>query len=211
MEERCASCHTTDAFVATVIKSHADAGIGCLECHSEHKGTEYSASRAARNSCAKCHNDKNAKTYNGRTVGTPHGGTLGYPVVGGEWKWKGLDAAELAERPTIAALRLPADSEQVWRSKQFHALHVYRVRAAHGVTGVADAGPGSTPVLSCSSCHRSFSPLDRETPRQTCILCHSGPAWAAEGESIVARAPNCVSCHVQHVMDKRHRNPEVLK
>ena len=211
MEGRCASCHTTEAFASTVTKSHSDAGIGCLECHSEHKGTEFSPRRAALNSCTKCHNDKNTKTYNGRTVGTPHGGTLGYPVTGGEWKWKGLDAYELAERPEIAALRLPTDSEQVWRSKQFHALHLYRVRATRGVTGVVGAGPGSPEVLSCSSCHRSFNPPDREYPRQTCISCHSGPADAVEKGSISAAAPNCVSCHVQHVMDKRHRNPDVLK
>ena len=90
MEGRCASCHTTEVFAATVTKSHSDAGIGCLDCHSEHKGAEVSPGRAALNSCTKCHNDKNAKTYNERPVGTPHGGTLGYPVVGGEWKWKGL-------------------------------------------------------------------------------------------------------------------------
>lgn len=210
MEGRCASCHTTEAFTATVTKTHSDAGIGCLDCHAEHKGTAFSASRGALNSCTKCHNDKNKKTYNGRTVGTPHGGTLGYPVVGGEWKWKGLDPFELAERPEIAALRLPADSAQVWGSKQFHALHLYRVRAARGVTGVTGAGPNSPEVLSCSSCHRSFDPLDREYPRQTCIFCHSGPADAAESGTIAVGAPNCVSCHVQHVLDKRHRNPDLL-
>jgi hypothetical protein len=210
MEGRCASCHTTEAFTATVTKSHSDAGIGCLECHSEHKGTEFSPVLAALNSCTKCHNDKNAKTYNGRTVRTPHGGTLGYPVIGGEWKWKGLDPFKLAERPEIATQRLPTDSEQVWRSKQFHALHLYRVRATRGVTGVVGADPGSPEVLSCSSCHRSFNPPDREYPRQTCVSCHSGPLDAAEKGAIAAGAPNCVSCHVQHVMNKRHPNPDVL-
>ena len=34
METKCVSCHTTDAFVGTVTKSHAAAGIGCLDCHS---------------------------------------------------------------------------------------------------------------------------------------------------------------------------------
>jgi FHA domain len=207
MEGRCAACHTTEAFVATVTKAHSDAGIRCLECHSEHKGNEYSPSHAALNSCTRCHNNKNEKTYNGQSVSTPHGGTLGYPVAKGEWIWKGLNSDELAEKPAVAALRLPADSDQVWRSKQFHALHLYRVRAARGVSGIADADSDSTQVLSCSSCHRSFNPLDRETPRQTCVACHSDPARAGEDSN----APNCVSCHVQHVVDKRQRNPDVLK
>jgi FHA domain-containing protein len=206
MEARCASCHTTEMFAATVTKSHSDAGIGCVQCHSEHKGTNFSPSRAALNSCTKCHTDKNAKTYNGRRVGTPHAGTLGYPVVSGEWKWKGLDPYELAERPEIAVQHLPTDSEQAWRSKQFHALHIYRVRATPGVTGIAGAGQGSPPVLSCSSCHRSFNPPDREYPRRTCSQCHSGPISSAGERSIAAGAPDCVSCHVQHVGDKRHRN-----
>jgi hypothetical protein len=210
MEARCASCHTTEAFVGTVTKSHADAGIGCLDCHSEHKGRALRPMQAALNSCAKCHTDKNTKTYKGRTVGTPHGGTLGYPVVNGEWKWKGLDAEELAARPKIAALRLPAYNEQVWRKEQFHALHIYNVKATGGVTGVPSAGPGSIPVLSCSSCHRSLNPIDREYPRQTCGRCHSGLIDPSGRASIAAGAPNCISCHVQHVKDKRHWNPDLL-
>ena len=210
MEARCTTCHTTEVFAATVTKSHSDASIGCLECHSEHKGTDFSPRRAALNSCTKCHTDRNTKTYNGRTVGTPHGGTLGYPVVGNEWKWKGLDASELAERPKIAALRLPTDSQRVWRSKQFHALHLYRVRATYRMTGVLGADLGAPRVLSCSSCHRSFDPVDREYPRQTCIQCHNNPADAAGKGSSVAGTPNCVSCHVQHVKDKRRRNPDLL-
>ena len=28
--------------------------------------------------------------------------------------------------------------------------------------------------LSCSSCHKTFNPIDRETPRTTCGDCHNG-------------------------------------
>ena len=38
MEQRCAACHNTEAFVATVIKPHEAAGIGCVDCHAEHQG-----------------------------------------------------------------------------------------------------------------------------------------------------------------------------
>ena len=81
MEERCASCHKTDAFVATVIKPHEAAAIGCVDCHAEHRGVEFSATAGALASCTQCHTDSNQKVYNGRKVGTPHGGTFGYPVV----------------------------------------------------------------------------------------------------------------------------------
>jgi FHA domain-containing protein len=212
MEARCTSCHQTEVFVATVTKPHADAGIGCVECHSEHRGKDFRPMHAGLDACTQCHNDKNHKTYNGMTVGTPHGGTVGYPVTGGEWKWKGLDADELADRPQIAALRLPTDSERQWRSKQFHALHLYRVRATGGVTGVEDAAaaPGSAKVLSCSSCHRSFQPIDREYPRRTCGECHSG-LTDSSGQTLVAAAvPNCISCHVQHAKDKRDWKPDML-
>jgi hypothetical protein len=163
----------------------------------------------ALNSCITCHSDSNKKIYNGKGVGTPHGGTLGYPVVAGQWKWKGLDADELALRPKVAALKLPTDSESQWRSKQFHALHLYRVLATGGVKGVAAAG-ASAPVLSCSSCHRSFNPPDRELPRSTCQQCHTGLTDVSGPTSIAAGVPNCVSCHVQHPKDKRHWNPDLL-
>jgi hypothetical protein len=208
METRCASCHTTEAFVGTVTKSHADAGIGCINCHSEHQGKTSGPMLTAINSCTKCHNDKNTKTFNGRSVRTPHGGTLGYPVINGEWKWKGLDAEELANRPKIAAMRLPSDSEQMWRNKQFHAMHVYNVKATGSITGVVGTEAGSPPVLSCSSCHRTLK--DRETPRQTCGQCHTGSVDLTGRIPIAAGAPNCVSCHVQHVKDKRHWNPDLI-
>lgn len=209
METSCSSCHESQVFVATVTKAHADAGIGCLDCHTEHKGKDFRPMHLALNSCMTCHSDSNTKTYNGKGVGTPHGGTLGYPVVAGQWKWKGLDADELALRPKIAALRLPTDSESQWRSKQFHAMHLYRVLATGGVKGVAAAG-ASAPVLSCSSCHRSFNPIDRELPRRTCDQCHTGLTDVSGPVSIAAGVPNCVSCHVQHPKDKRHWNPDLL-
>jgi len=208
METNCASCHTTEAFVGTVTSSHSMAGISCVDCHSEHTGKTIGPMQTALNSCSKCHNDKNKKTFNGRTVSTPHGGTLGYPVVNGQWKWKGLDAEELANRPKIAAMRLPTDTEQLWRNKQFHALHLYNVKASGSITGVTEAEAGSPPVLSCSSCHSTYK--DRESPRKTCGQCHSGSADPSGRAVIAAGAPNCVSCHVQHVKDKRHWNPDLL-
>lgn len=211
MEVRCASCHTTDAFVGTVTTTHEAAGIGCVDCHFEHRGSDFRPAYAALDSCSNCHNDQNRNAYNGKVVGTPHGGTLGYPVVNGEWKWQGLDAAELAERPQIAEQRRPDDSERQWRSKQFHALHIYRVKATGGITGVEGASESADKVMSCSSCHRFLQPdVDREFPRQTCSECHTGLVDSENRIVVAAGLPNCISCHVQHVKDKRHWNPKLL-
>jgi predicted CXXCH cytochrome family protein len=209
MAGRCASCHTTDAFVGSVTKSHADAGIGCLDCHTEHKGKEPQLLQSALNSCVRCHSDKNKNTYNGKSVKTPHGGTLGYPVVADQWQWKGLDVEELAVRPKIAAKRVDAaGDEQRWRSIQFHALHIYNVRATGGVAGVQPIGSSGPPVLSCSSCHATYA--NRNSPRQTCAGCHNGLIDFAGRVLVPAGAPDCISCHVQHVKDKRHWNPDLL-
>ena len=43
MESKCVACHTTDAFVATVITPHINAGIGCTDCHAEHRGEQFDA------------------------------------------------------------------------------------------------------------------------------------------------------------------------
>ncbi len=204
MEANCASCHNTEAFVATVIKPHVEAGIGCVSCHTEHQGTEFKPAQAALATCTSCHNDANSRTYNGRKVSTPHDGTFGYPVVSGKWQWTGLDNEEWALKQ-VNATRLPAESEDQWRSKQFHALHVQRVRTVAGLPGNAQG------ELSCSSCHKSFKPIDRETPRTTCGACHNGRIEPGTNRVLISSdKPNCVSCHVQHVKDKRRWGASLL-
>ena len=226
METNCSSCHQTNAFVASVIPQHEKAGVGCTACHAEHQGADFRPGEAALKACAACHSNNNRGIYQGPRLSAPHGGKLfGYPVqvVGNshQWVWKGLDEEELAQKPEIARLhepcdaehaarRQPCDSEQQWRSKQFHALHLYRVRAINGITGIADK-EGADRVLSCSSCHQSFAPIDRDSPKETCAKCHNNQvAGRVQSNLIEASAPNCASCHVQHVKDKRHWNPNLL-
>jgi len=192
MEQRCASCHHTEAFTATVIKPHEAAGIGCADCHAEHKGVEFSAKAGALASCTQCHNDANQKIYNGRKVGTAHGGTFGYPVVNGEWSAKSINDEEWNLRK-LSVVRLPSDTDHKWRSNQFHALHDQRVKIAPGMKGNTEGR------LSCSSCHNSFEPLDRVTPKTTCANCH-----------VVNGQPNCTSCHVQHILDARRWSASML-
>lgn len=192
MEQRCAACHTTEAFRATMIKPHQAAGIGCVDCHAEHQGAEFSATKGALDSCTQCHNDSNQKLYNGRKVGTPHGGTFGYPVVNGVWSAKSINDEEWDLRQ-LGTTRQSTDTDEKWRSNQFHALHDQRVRISPGMKGNSEGR------LSCSSCHNSFEPPDITTPRTMCANCHM-----ANGQ------PNCTSCHVQHVIDTHRWNASML-
>lgn len=218
MEVNCASCHQTTAFASTLsgIPAHAAAGIGCVTCHAEHQGADFLPAESAVTTCAKCHNDENKKLYRGRRVFTPHGGTVGYPVVAGRWTWKGLDDEEWKQRPDAsteavkrARERLPGESEDKWRSRQFHVLHLYRV-VARGV-GLQGNEAGE---MSCSSCHMSIVPIDRTTPATTCVRCHNGDngpaASVGQRPLIPAGAPNCTSCHVQHVKKTGHWNARLL-
>jgi pSer/pThr/pTyr-binding forkhead associated (FHA) protein len=203
MEQNCAQCHNTVAFAATVIQPHAAAGIGCISCHAEHRGTEFHAAQAALATCTECHNDANPTVYNGQKVGTPHGGTFGYPVVNGKWTWTGLNESDWTLKQ-IPVVRLPEDTDDKWSSKQFHALHVQRVRA-NGLPGTPSG------ELSCSSCHKTFNPIDRETPRTTCGTCHNGRLESGTNRVLIAAdKPNCTSCHVQHVKDVRHWNESLM-
>lgn len=207
MEANCAECHKTESFVATTTRVHREAGITCTICHTEHRGADFKPMNAALDACTNCHNDNNKKLYNGKGVHTPHGGTLGYPVVGGKWIWKGLDDEELALKPEVAKLRRPSDTEQQWLNKQFHALHIYRVRSVASIEGIEgkDSGNGMK-VISCSSCHRSFVPLDRETPKTTCLRCHNAQVFEPRPREIRARSVvSCTSCHIQHIRDKHWR------
>ncbi len=203
METNCAQCHTADAFVATVIEPHAAAGVGCVSCHSEHRGAEFKAGVAALATCTECHNDGNKNSYNGRNVHTAHGGGFGYPVVNEKWIWTGLNQNDWTLKQ-IAVERSPEDTDDQWRSKQFHALHVQRVRSG-SLKGNTEG------ELSCSSCHKTFNPIDRETPRTTCGECHNGRVDLVSHKQVIAKdKPDCTSCHVQHVKDKKHWNPSLM-
>lgn len=218
MESNCASCHETAAFstVLTGIPAHEKAGIGCLSCHDEHMGADFQPAEAAVTKCVKCHNDGNKTLYSGHRVFTPHGGTVGYPVVSGKWVWKGIDDEiwkqkidTMTDEMKQANNRLPAEKEEQWRKRQFHFVHLYRVRARDvGLEGNADG------EMSCSSCHKSIDPIDRTTPATTCGLCHNGNngqvASSGGAPLIASGSPNCSSCHVQHARQPRHWNPRLL-
>ncbi|HEX8180506.1 MAG TPA: FHA domain-containing protein [Pyrinomonadaceae bacterium] len=220
MNDACAACHQTKEFAANITPPHKAAGLGCTSCHTEHKGANFRPGLAPLSAsfqpgvepaetCAGCHNDNNKRLYNGKGVHTPHGGTFGYPVTNAHWTWMGLDQAELAQKPEQVKQVIstwPAKNEDEKLSGQFHALHLYRVRAVGGL-------PGNTAgELSCSSCHKSWgASLDRTTPRQTCGICHNGYTDPATSRAVIAQdQPNCNSCHVQHVEDKRHWNPSLF-
>lgn len=209
MEANCASCHQAEGFTATITEAHKRAGVGCTSCHVEHQGTEFRPAVASLQTCVACHNDANPKTFDGKRVGTPHGGTFGYPVVNGKWNWKGLEKEEWERKPAEirealssmeeASKRLPStgDPAEQRRSAEFHSLHLYRVKAIGGLKGNKEG------QLSCSTCHQSFSPIDRATPRTTCGKCHNGDPGGKFEKVLTADQPNCNSCHVQHVKGRR--------
>ncbi|MGB8508807.1 MAG: FHA domain-containing protein [Pyrinomonadaceae bacterium] len=209
METNCAACHQTESFSATNTKAHADAGITCVNCHAEHRGVEFAPAAASIQACVSCHDDANHQLYRGRAVKTPHGGALGYPVIDGEWVWPGLDETEWAQKsPALRATlenplkRIPSESlerdeTKRRRSAEFHALHLHRVKVVGNLKGNRDG------EMSCSTCHQSFAPLDRLTPRATCATCHNGDRGGQFGKLLADDRPNCISCHVQHVKDRR--------
>src|SRR5438270_10785249 len=209
MNGNCAACHRTEAFAATIIPAHREAGITCTTCHSEHRGRDFHAMNAALDSCAKCHNDDNETLYNGKRVHTAHGGTYGYPVINGQWVWKGLDAEELEAKPEIVALlkrnRITPSQTREWRNAQFHAIHLQRVRVVSDLNGIEDIGTENH-VMSCSSCHKTGymgANVDRNYPRTTCGHCHNAQIFEKSSGPAASTTPSCTSCHVQHISDTR--------
>ena len=197
IESACIKCHQADRFHSSNTKAHEEAGITCTVCHLEHEGENYQPRFAAIQGCAECHNDNNKRLYNGKSVRTAHGGTLGYPAKDGKWTWNGI-FTELAEQmPTVNSSQIKDETEQMRLSRQFHAIHLYRLKPADGMK------TNSSNRVSCSSCHEKFDPIDRETPYQTCAKCHNG--WTDQNTNrvlIAADQANCVSCHVQHPFEQ---------
>lgn len=197
IDTACTKCHQADAFHASNTKAHQDAGVTCTSCHFEHKGKNFEPRLAAFEACTTCHNDNNHTLYNGKGVATPHKNSYGYPTESNEWKWKGLQTERAALSPDVMKFRVEGDNDQIRRVKDFHAIHISRLKPPPGIK------TDSSGVLSCSSCHKSFDPIDRETPRQTCAICHNGYTdRQTERVLISSDRPNCISCHVQHYYDK---------
>jgi predicted CXXCH cytochrome family protein len=197
IENACISCHQAEQFHVSNTKAHEEAGITCTACHKEHRGPDFDLTASAIQSCAECHNDANNHVYNGKSVRTAHGGSYGYPLESGEWKWKGV-YREIADAiPEINGSATADANEQARRSRHFHAVHVYRLKAPTGILG------DSNGLVSCSSCHTTPDNLldtaDREVPRKTCAVCHTTQTGTqTQDPRFVAGQVNCISCHVQH-------------
>ncbi len=193
MENACIQCHQAEQFHASNTKAHEEAGITCTVCHLEHQGEDFQPRVAAIQGCAQCHSDNNKELYNGKTVRTAHNGTFGSPAKDGEWIWKGTYTEISETMPTVNASRVKDETDQMRLSRQFHAIHLYRLKPAEGMK--TDASNR----VSCSSCHNSFDPVDRETPYQTCAKCHNGLTDENTNHILISEnQANCVSCHVQH-------------
>jgi hypothetical protein len=124
--------------------------------------------------------------------------------VNGAWSQKAVNEEEWSLRNMVVT-RLPGDSDAKWRTKQFHAFHNERVKLLPGMPGSSEGN------LSCSSCHKSFNPIDRETPRTTCGSCHNGRTAGATNRVLIATdKPDCTSCHMQHIKDKRRWGTPML-
>ena len=200
-ENACIRCHQGAEFHASNTKAHEQAGITCTVCHREHQGAGVNLNAQAISSCSECHNDNNKATYNGLGVRTAHGGSYGYPAENGVWKWKGVYSEIAATIPEIGSSATGDPDDQSKLSRQFHTIHVARLKAPPGVVG------DSRGLVTCSSCHASFDPVDRVKPRATCIACHSSSTDSASHDTRFAEGSiNCISCHVQHPFSTRRWN-----
>ncbi len=195
LENSCVKCHSASAFHASNTKAHEDAGITCTMCHREHQGANFDMKATAIQTCAECHNDQNSKTYNGKAVHTAHGGSYGYPVVDGNWKWKGVYREVADAIPEINRSATGDKDERAKLSRQFHTVHLSRLKAPESIKG------DKRGLVTCSTCHETFgvNNIDTVKPRQTCAVCHTTPANAADRDMRFGSASaNCISCHVQH-------------
>lgn len=194
IENSCITCHQASQFWVSNTRAHQEAGVTCTSCHQEHRGPDFDLTASAIQSCAQCHNDNNKQLYNGRGVRTAHGGSYGYPIEAGVWKWKGV-YREIAEAiPEINGSATGDANVRERLSRQFHSIHVARLKAPEGMKSDANG------LVSCSTCHTRTQPdVDRVTPRQTCAACHTTQAGAKTQDArFIVGQVNCISCHVQH-------------
>ena len=101
-----------------------------------------------------------------------------YPVVDGKWVYKGWDPERLLKRPVVERLKMEdqlrdfmkLDPNSTLPRAQWHVMHTYKEIPSQ--INVRTVTLTQDRTLSCSSCHKRFDILDRDTPRSTCAECH---------------------------------------
>ena len=101
-----------------------------------------------------------------------------YPVVDGKWVYKGWDPERLLKRPVVERLKMEdqlrdfmkLDPNSTLPSAEWHVMHGDREIPSQ--INVRTVTLTQDRTLSCSSCHKRFDILDRDTPRSTCAECH---------------------------------------
>jgi thioredoxin reductase (NADPH) len=211
MQQQCIDCHKTDHFEPkNSYDLHEKAGVGCVDCHTEHKGKDFKPAIVARTVCFDCHKDNpthpKAKTVEragvagGTLLGTPHGGKLGYPIDNnGQWTWT---------QPFNKKVKIP-DAEALSPKAKFHFVHLAARKEATG-RGVNAA--------KCADCHDSFEneAATKKINKAKCAICHGvdfeqeALAQAGKpldqvdnlGQMAVNFKIDCNSCHPQHAESK---------
>jgi len=185
LQNRCVSCHTTQAsggspaFSPDISKAHTEAGIGCVSCHGEHQGADFRPGHIGSAMCVSCHND--TYKFRGRILGAPHGGSVGYPVVNGKWEWRGLVESDWQKK------KLPDTAAKYSPLEQFHLIHLSGKQEGRA---------------NCTDCHAAGLQTREglhESPRAACASCHAMTFTTANLKTV---GPDCVSCHVQHGENK---------
>src|SRR5215471_493099 len=180
INENCTACHTTGSFRPVIYDKHQTERMGCVDCHSEHRGPNVRAALVAYGICSSCHNNTYTIKYGeraGSILGIPHGGTVGYPVVDHKWTWKGLSGAQWKARGLPEALAGYSIKEQ------FHLVHQVGQMQSR---------------MRCTDCHTAGVPAQNatdESPRAECAKCHG---LSLQGGPTVALQANCSTCHQQH-------------
>ncbi|MCS6884404.1 MAG: NAD(P)-binding domain-containing protein [Acidobacteriota bacterium] len=188
MQKTCIGCHTTEHFnPQNAIAAHNAAGLACVDCHTEHKGTDFRPATVARTMCFDCHkanpSHPKARKQTGEPLGIPHGGRLGYPVVNGEWKWT---------EPINKKIQIP-DAEILDPKGKFHFVHMRGDR---------------NNTARCTDCHTSLD-KPKEIDQKKCAVCHTveydpqgNPQDIEDVQKLTSLAGtfdiDCNSCHIQH-------------
>ena len=176
----CAMCHADNA----ARPAHVALQIGCLTCHTEHKGANFDFTKSIGATCVPCHAP--ASVHDTQKAKMTNKDAVTVTFVARFLGDKDKGTFELKEG-ALRMLKVPADSP-------IHTIHAQKGKACESCHKSDDKSPSNQVLDAKGEPAKDDVGVPSKVRRERCLACHGfGPEATLESR--------CIGCHLEHPAD----------